>query len=303
LLLGHTWQAWGLMPSFNILAFSENHFMKGATRVPQIRITQKLTKEFTMQVAVAATNQTLWGTNGGTYVDDTNRALIPDTSLEFVYKTDKLGKIGPWMLTFGLGGMIGSEKVSYQETATKIGEKNVRRWGASFYGYIPIIPEKGGNKAGALGLTGNVFTGQGLGAYLPAYPSSPYNRPGDASADFAGAYSTAFGTPVPLASIDPQYPVTSGGWGQLTFYFTNNVFTNILWGYQTNFTSLAYRIANRTIPRNLQNFVVNIMYDPSPAVRLGLEYTRITTAYGGWTATTEGKGKLDAVRFGAYYYF
>jgi hypothetical protein len=304
LLMGHTWQPWGLIPSFNILAFSENHFMKGATRVPQVRITQNFTKEFFAQFAMAATNQTLWGTNGGTYVDDTNRALMPDTSLEFVYKTDKLGKIGPWMLQFGLGGMVGREKVTYQQPANTIGDKDITRWGASFWGYIPIIPEKNGNKTNALGFTWNAFTGQGLGAFLPAYPASPYNRPGDASSLFAGAYGPGLGTTNdPLTTIDPQYPVTSGMWAQLTYYWTDKWFSNALWGYQSNYTSQNYRRVNGTTPRNLQNFIFNIMYDPNPAIRLALEYTRITTAYGGWTATTEGKGKLDAVRFGAYYFF
>lgn len=176
-LLGHTWQPWGLIPSFNILAFSENHFMKGATRVPQMRLTQNFTKEFSAAFAVASPSQTLYGNNSASYIDDTNRALLPDTSLDIKYATDKCGKIGPWMLTFGLGGMWGREKVTYQSVANRWESDDLNRWGASFYGYIPIIPEKKGNKANALGFTWNAFSGQGLGLMLPAYPDT--TNPGD----------------------------------------------------------------------------------------------------------------------------
>ena len=306
LLLGHTWQPWGFIPSFNMLAFSENHFMKGATRVPQVRLNQNFTKEFFMQFAIAATNQTLWGNNAGSYVDDTNRALLPDTSLEFVYKTDKCGKIGPWMLQFGLGGMYGKTKVTYGNTTTgTLSDKNADRWGASFWGYIPIIPEKKGNKTNALGFTWNAFTGQGLGAMLPAYPGTPYNRPADASLGTGSGAAAVTGAG--LTTIDPMFAVTSGMWAQLTYYFTNQWWANALWGYQSNHFSQRYMAANTGNVRNLQNFIFNIMYDPNPAIRLGLEYTRITTAYGGASATPwtggEAKGKLDAIRFGAYYFF
>jgi len=295
LLMGHTWQPWGLLPAFNILAFSENHFNKGATRVPQIRITHNFTKEISAQFAVAATNQTLWGWNGGNYIDDTNRALMPDTSLELKYATDKCGKIGPWMLQFGLAGMFGKEKVTYQTVAGNYEGDNINRWGATFFTYVPIIPEKKGNKAGALGWHMSATIGQGLGSMLPAYPGAPYNRGADATVLLSGA--------TVAASMDAQYPSTFAGWTQLQYYWTSSFSSNLLWGYQANNLSGIYEAANVNAVRNLQNFIFNIMYDVNPAVRFGLEYTRITTAYGGWAATGEKKGSLDAVRFGAYYFF
>jgi hypothetical protein len=300
ILLGHTWQPWGLMPSFNMLAFSENHFMKGATRVPQFRVTQQLNKEFSAQFAIAATNQEFFGTSAANYIDDTNRALMPDTSLDLKYATDKCGKIGPWMLTFGLGGMYGREKVTYQTVANNWDSNDMTRWGVSFYGYIPIIPEKKGNKAGALGFTWNGFTGQGLGPMLPAYPDTtnpggnnmPYARPAD------GAVGGVMGL-----SPEMGFATTSGVWTQLTYYLTDKFSSTALWGYQTNNLSGTYSMANAGAVRNIQNFVFNIMYDVNPAVRFGLEYTRITTAYGAVIATGEAKGSLDAIRFGAFYFF
>ncbi len=291
LLIGHTWQAWGLLPTFNMLAFSENHFMKGATRVPQIRLTQNFTKELAMVVALAAPTNTF----GNTQPDDKSRALYPDTSIQFVYKSAALGKIGPWGLTLGLGGMVGKEKVTYQYPANHYRSTPLRRWGSSFYGYIPIIPERSGKKAGALGFTGNVFMGQGLGVYLPAAPNTAYDRPADAAIT---------GTPVMAdPTLEVRYPMTSGGWAQLTFYYTDKMFSNLLFGWQKNSWSQPYMDANAGAVRYLQNWIFNVMYDVSPAVRFGAEYTRIMGSYSQWTATGKPSGTLNAVRLGAYYYF
>jgi hypothetical protein len=305
LLLGHTWQPWGLIPSFQILAFSENHFFKGATRVPQVRYTQKFTKEFTAVFAASSPDSTQALNSGyaagaaANGVSDQTRSLVPDVSLEFKYATDKCGKIGPWMLQFGLAGMAGKEKHTYI-TAGAAQDTSVNRWGASFWGYIPIIPDKKGNKAGALGLTGNVFAGQGLGIYLPAYPGG----------GLTGSYDTTntnqFG----------GYPTAFGAWTQLTYYFTDQFFANALYGFQQNNYSDAY--SNTINPailttstyangvKNLQNYVFNVMYDVNPAVRFGLEYTYVTTAYAGYNAAvpaSDTKGSFQAVRFGAYYFF
>ncbi|MCX5804421.1 MAG: hypothetical protein NTU69_12995, partial [Proteobacteria bacterium] len=70
-----------------------------------------------------------------------------------------------------------------------------------------------------------------------------------------------------------------------------------------NFFSETYSAANPKNITNLQNFVLNLMYDVNPAVRFGLEYTRITTGYASRTAATQGNGSMDAFRFGAYYFF
>ncbi len=295
LLVGHTWQAWGLLPTFNVLGFSENHFMKGATRVPQIRLTQSFTKELSMVVGLASPENTF----GNTQPSDRSRALYPDSSIELVYKSPVLGKIGPWGLTLGLGGMVGKEKVTYQFPAGHYRQTPLTRWGGSFYGFIPIIAEKANNKKGALALTGNFFMGQGLGLYLPAAPGNPYDRPTD----------TVMGaTPVSPSgdpSLDVRYPTTSGGWAQATYYLTDKLFTNLLYGCQTNSYSQSYRISNagRNDIRYLQNWIFNVMYDVNQAVRFGAEYTRISGSYPGWTATAKPSGTLNAIRLGAYYFF
>lgn len=327
LLIGHTWQAWGTIPSFNILAFSEHHYMKGATRAPQIRLTQKLAKNFRFQFALTAPYQELLGNSGANFstvstaggagstnnIIDRTRSLIPDTSLEFVYSSDACGKIGPWMLQFGLGGMIGQEKVTYMDwgtgpafPTTSYSSTNITKWGSSFWGYIPIIPEKKGKKGGALGFTGNAFTGQGLGDMLPAYPGSgvgsgAYNQ-NNPGAGIGNGTQLALGT---NGMIQPVYPLTYGGWMQLNYYWTDSVSSNFLYGFQQNKLSDAYSRLNANNLITLQNYIVNVMYDVNPAVRLGLEYTYITAGYCTYAAAAAGdsKGSMQGVRLGAYYFF
>jgi len=304
LLVGHTWQAWGLLPTFNVLGFSENHFMKGATRIPQIRLTQKITKELDMVVGLASPENTF----GKTQPSDKSRALYPDSSIELVYKSPVLGKIGPWGLTLGLGGMVGKEKATYQFPAGHYRSASLTRWGGSFYGFIPIIAEKANNKRGALALTGNFFMGQGLGLYLPAGPTNPYSTP--AGFAFGATPEPSEGYPITNPSVEARYPVTSGGWAQLTYYITDKLFANLLWGCQSNAYSTPYRQANAekagsaTNMKYLQNGIFNVMYDVNQAVRFGAEYTRISGSYPvGWSATGKPSGTLNAVRLGAYYYF
>jgi len=339
LLIGHTWQAWGLIPSFNMLAFSENHFMKGATRTPQIRLTQNLAKNFRFQFALSAPYQELLGNSGANFsgtsvsaaaggtqnsIIDRTRSLIPDTSLEFVYSSDACGKIGPWNLQFGLGGMVGQEKVTYQDfntpaTVTSYSSTNLTKWGTSLWGYVPIIPEKKGNKAGALGFTGNTFMGQGLGDMLPAYPgtgvgSGAYNQ-NNPGAGIGNGTALAVGS---NGLMSAAYPVTYGAWMQLNYYFTDALSANFLYGFQQNKLSDAYSKALSTtgIAVNagniiqLQNYVVNVMYDVNPAIRFGLEYTYITAGFASYSvSSTTGavngasSGNMQGVRFGAYYFF
>ncbi len=304
LLIGHTWQPWGIIPTFNILAFSENHFMKGATRVPQIRFTQMFSKEWSLVLAAAANNQEFFGNSGANYIDDNNRSLWPDLSAEVKYSTDKCGKIGPWQLMFGAGGLFGREKVTWnQNTAAApiFKDDDLNRWGFSFWGYIPIIPEKKGNKAGALGITGNFFTGQGLGIMLPAYPGYAQNTTA------AYDYTTAgFGNGGISGNVDARYPMTYGFWAAAAYYFTDQVWFNFLYGMQSNQFSTGYQACmGAGTNKYVENYVGTLYYDPSPAVRFGLEYTYLRTQYLRATnaVTGERDGSMNAVRLGAYYFF
>ena len=66
--------------------------------------------------------------------------------------------------------------------------------------------------------------------------------------------------------------------------------------------------------RTNQQMIANILWDINPAIRLGLEYTRIMTGYAAYGAGTAGtdaanndnldrSGKIDSVRMGIWYFF
>jgi hypothetical protein len=302
LIIGHTWQAWGMIPSLNMLAFAENHFNKGATRTPQVRLTHAFTKNFTGVFAIQAPYPTenTTASNGNVGLDKAANGLWPDVVGDISFASDSCGKIGAFPLKVGLGGFYGQDKYLYHETATaKFSDKRVDRWGAGFYWYVPIIPEKKGNKAGALGITGQVFAGQGMGIYLPAYPGNAYDR------NNSDQFFTTGGVTTNPAFV---YPNTHGGWIQATLYFTNQLFVNGVYGAQYNSFSnrfIANQATGSTTIKQIQNAVFNIMYDVNPAIRLGLEYDYVSTDYA-WnetTTTTSNKGSFSSVRFGAYYFF
>ncbi|OPY70053.1 MAG: hypothetical protein A4E57_00806 [Syntrophorhabdaceae bacterium PtaU1.Bin034] len=300
LLIGHTWQAWGMMPSQTILAVNEEHFNRGSTRVPQIRLTQALTKNFTGVFAVQAPYNTLQTGNVG--VDPAANSLWPNVSLDFSYSSDACGKIGAFPLKIGIGGFYGKDKYLVNEATTGVSYKDetVNRYGAAFYWYVPIIPEKKGNKAGALGLTGQIFAGKGMGLYLPAYNLGAYNRAQNDATATSGSTSS-------IADVDLAYATTQGGWVQGTFYFTHQFFMNAVYGAQYNNVSNKYVAAQATSTsgvKRIQNFIVNVMYDVNPAIRFGLEYDYVTTAYAhNQTTTASNKGNFSSIRFGAYYFF
>ncbi len=299
LLIGHTWQAWGLMPSHNSLAFAEVNFNKGI-RQPQIRLTHNFTKTFQAKLAVQSPYNTL--NNGNTQVNPSANSLYPDASLEIAYISDACGVIGPFGLRIGLSGVYGKEKYLYNRAASPAVNymtDTVDKYGLGLHWFVPIIPEKKGDKKGALGFSGQLFSGKGMGLYLPAYAASAYNRPGDAALTSGSTDS--------LSGIDPTYYGTWGGWAQLTYYFTDKLFTNLIYGGQVNNPSerfIAAQATGSTAVRRINEVNLNLLYDINPAIRLGLEYDYVSTAYSfRQTANASNKGNFNSVRFGAYYFF
>ncbi len=62
--------------------------------------------------------------SGPTIDDGFQRSNWPMIFTELAYKTDACGKIGPWMLTFALGGIYGQEKPIEPATLGPVGDIN-----------------------------------------------------------------------------------------------------------------------------------------------------------------------------------
>jgi hypothetical protein len=326
LIIGQTWQQWGFIPSLNILGVSENHFNKGQ-RVPQITVSHALTKHFTGTFGVQSPYRVDDSPNGGSIANTPwTNGTWPDVIFDVSYASNACGKIGPWPLKVGIGGFYGRDKYFVNQGTTALpdySDEKLDRYGAGLYWYVPIIPETKGNKAGAFAFTGQLFAGKGMILYLPAYSnggtSGAYIRnltPG-VSVPIAGTGATNNSNVVNAGrDIDLAYYGTQGGWVQGTYYLTNKLFMNVVYGAQYNNIPGSLKTGNSTgtiaglsltrqsVPERIQNLIVNIMYDVNPAIRFALEYANITTAYAyRETATLANQGSFDTVHASAYYFF
>jgi len=314
LVMGSTWTLPGALPCFCLMSVNELGPFNKSYFLPQIYGVWQATKQFSVAFGVISPYDPVKGLSGspatGIAMDDFARSYWPTLFTEFVYKTDACGKIGPWMLQFGVGGMYGREKPldpgsngattgrwvagapgTVSPYQTDFDDDEVDMWMATFKTYIPIIPEKApGKMAGSLGFALSLFTGQNLRTIIPAPPMihslQSYDR--DTAA----------------VSADFHAPVATGGWAQLAFYWTDTVWSGFYYGQ----TQLALSQARKaTTPASgverVQNYVVNLVYDPNPAIRLGIEYGYMTTHYAANVAGVKNEGNVNIVHFGAHYFF
>lgn len=313
LLIGQTWNEWGMIFSGPTLGFNELTDVGKGARAPQIRWTHKWNKNWSHFLGLYSEYNTTAGTTAGSAQNDNARSLMPHFMGELKWQTDSCGKIGPWMTQLAFGGFYGQEKSTFVNptNAAKWSDETVNTWMMALKGFVPIIPEKKGNKAGAFAVTGAMFYGQlSTGSQYLTMSANPYQT-------LSGVQENVF------------TPKTYGGWGGLTYYFTDAVSINGIYSTRTNQFNYQDNMAAwgngpaaaggtrynslAGVARNNQMYLVNVMWDVNPAVRLGLEYSRYQTNYGGYAAGTalagangtilDSKGTSDNVRIGAYYFF
>ena len=119
---------------------------------------------------------------------------------------------------------------------------------------IPIIPEK---RAGYPALALRASTVQDkvfLNSTQPLIGACGYKRNDPAA---SGS----------LLTVACNTPVTAGGWAGLSFYLGDTAWASFYYGQaQTNPSQW----------RGNQQYVVNLVYNPNPVIRLGFEYTYYT---------------------------
>jgi len=298
LIIGQTWNRWGNIGTTTNIVLNTNDvlpFMRGQ-RQPQITVEQRFNKNWSASIGLYSPANSL-GTvpAGATQVNNFTRSGMPFSEGEIVFQSDACGKIGPRNLLFGLGGYLGQEKPSYISSAAgapvKYKDDTVTSWGVALKGFIPIIPEKKGDKTGALALSGNIFTGQDVSWFSTAY------------------YATSYA----VGTVDNRHysaPMITGGFGNLQYYFTDKLFVTGLYGYasvaySTPYTQVAANVGN---VKTLQHAVINLSYDVNPALRVGVEYANIYTRYANFQTIAVGqyydtKGTVNSGRIGAWYFF
>jgi hypothetical protein len=337
LLMGQTWNPVISVPTY----YLPTTYLPGILQ-PQIAASWQATKTFSVTGGIMAPYNT-YGWPGGTLssgqtIDDGfQRSNWPLLFTELAYTTDWLGKIGPSMLQFGLGAIYGQEKpiapanlgpvgnINAQNSSNTVSNpniagvqysspvgytsSNVNAWMVTGKAFIPIIPEKSpGRLGGSLALSLYGFTGQDVRLFL------------NSTQAILGAYSYNRNDPAAsgnVLSANYTAPVTSGGWAQVAFYLTDTIWTTFYYG-QTQTDLSQWRrnqIDPSAIDRN-QQYMVNLIYDPNPAIRIGIEYSYYTTHYARNTSafdpanpssvTANGlksDGTLSVIRFAAQYFF
>jgi hypothetical protein len=330
LTIGQTWQKWGYIPTYSNVLLGVNMltaFQRGS-RQPQIMWDHKINKNFNFSVGAISPANSLGTAGGSTRVNSFTQSPYPFFEGEFTYTSDACGKIGPWQMLFSLSGFYGWDRQTYAtqtvtstpcpacppsavtRTPITYEDELETAWGAAIKGFIPIIPEKKGDKGGALSVSGMLFMSQNPSWYLPTSPST----------FTLGAYNTGSST-----NPDYKYPKVWGGWGQVSYWFTNNLFISGWYGHMSYDMSNRYKyqtasngqwINNNNIQSETQ-YIVNLSYDVNPAMRLGLEWDYIKTRYANYgtpvptTPTSlpltgyyaDKTGSMNAFRIGAWYFF
>ena len=159
----------------------------------------------------------------------------------------------------------------------------VDMWMVTFRGYIPIIPEKApGKLAGSFGLGFSAFTGQDVRTVLIIHQP---NRP--------SMLTTGPIVRGPGWSMSPitTAPVVTGGWAQLVFYWTDTIWSGFYYGQiKADLSQFRKNQVSTSAVERQQEYIVNLVYDPNPAVRLGLEYA-ITPHTSGGTSIRTSRAK------------
>lgn len=298
LTAGQTWQRWGFIPSYAVVGslygFNDlGPFQKGQ-RQPRLDYEQRFGKNWSAALALVSPNN-IFGTVGDTTVNNYSLSRYPFLEGEFKFTTDKCGKVGPYGMMMALGGFYGQEKYVNQYSANPnlYTDRNINAWAISLKGFIPIIPEKNKNKAGALAIGGNLFYGQNYSWFAgPVASQNSYQR-----ANTAGAFNAVY-----------VAPVSFGGFGQITYFFTDKFFVDGYYGYLGVQTSAARTVLAPNAVSSQTQAIININYDLNQAVRFGAQYAYVKTAYNNFggaapNGLTDRAGSSNTFRIGAFYFF
>ena len=156
----------------------------------------------------------------------------------------------------------------------------------------------------ALLLSGNFFYGQNV---------SGNSWMGQTGGTSQGSYFRPDGTTAAA-------PTVFGLFAQGSFWFTNSLSVNGLYGYlKYNFSNWARggasHDADAVTARNkinmMQSYAINMLWDANQAIRFGIEWMRIFNTFNGngagsggvGTGSAERSGQLDQYRFAAWYFF
>lgn len=317
---GNTTQVWGTPTGMGQLLLTMVPWLDpglsiGAGRVPQINIEYfAMNRDLSMLFGIFLNTNTV----GGTSLNNTSGPIDnftmggPSFHGRIKYETEKIGKIGNDKLAFVVDGFWGKEKRAWNSTtlaaltatgtATKWDDKTIDSWGAHGSFFVPILPEKKGDKTGSVGLSAFGWIAQNPG-YIGPYPLTAGQSPAFGIAGTYGSATTSY-----VRSDGSWTAPTLYGWGpQLYVYFTNNVMLDL--AYSEIKANLSQRYKNNlATTANLEKvtqFVSMLSYDPNPALKFALswDYNKAYYSRPDATGAFGRKGTSNVYRFAAFYFF
>ncbi len=304
-IIGHNWQQFGMIYDRGAIGQADFTTSLKGLRFPQFTVRHNLTKQFNVMLGVFTPTE--WSGTTRQFNDDYARSGMPYFQYELAYQNEKYGKVGVHGLKFAVGGYYGVERKTnttyYRGLAYK--DDTVPSWITAARFFIPIIPEKQGNKKNAFAFNGNLFLGENVAGlnWLGGTNSKLTDIPS------AGSYWRP-------NNRDAAAPTVFGGFGQLTYYLAGNLRANAMYGYMKNNYSVYQRLKNPD-PLNMnQEYAFSLLYDVSPNLLVGAQWSRIFTRWNGASNTTGSTsnigtstaklskdGTLDQYRVAAWYFF
>lgn len=300
-------------------ADSGGYCLYGATqlRIPQVRYTQKFMDGMDASLAVCAPQNGRWGLN----VDaiNPNEGELSETPMlegKFRYEQDLYGKAGwygkPRGFYVGVGaGWFRSRSVpvnlaggnwatfnnsninpNYVNPGAAFNVTNQKyhdHWLFLIENFTPIIPTVSKSLAGTLSFAHQWWVGQGVSAWRLDLPGSDrYYRYGNPTTGVVAGFSFDY---------DQTFIKRFGGWGQLQYYWTNEIFTNVNAGFMqafdfNNYFDQSLFNLNATTRGNIYanplgydpirsawRLSLTQWYRPVSAVKFGLQYAYMRANY------------------------
>jgi hypothetical protein len=325
-------------------ADSGAYCLYGATqvRLPQVRYTQKFTDAFDASLAICSPQNGRWGLN----VDQNNPnegelSETPMFEAKARFEQDLYGKAAwygkPRGFYVGLGGGYFRSRnqgntafaaatwqamgvsapfvANYAAQPFAMNINNTRyanHWLVILENFAPIIPTTSKNISGTMAFSHQWWVGQGVSAWRLDLPAN------DRYWGFNG-----FNGPAGIRSYDYDFIKRWGGNAQLQYYWTNEIFTNVNFGFQKAFGFGPGTDAALVNAANLKGSVygtalgydpvkmawrasITQWYRPVSAVKFALQYAFMQTDY--FQRTTVGSqvsntGYNHSVMANAWYMF
>lgn len=300
-------------------------------RTPQIRLTQKFLGDWTAAIALAEPVDGRWG--GAEPPNNAHAgesAECPQINAKLKFEKDLWGKGVFWgkLRPFSVRVAGSWQRSRYRPFAAAVmntwgqdqyiavvgGQRDqqyLNKWLVEGSLFIPIIPTYTKNVAGTLSLLTQWWVGAGMDMWLEDSPLTAtymvYQR------------RDAAGNPL----YDRELQRRWGGFAQLTYYFTNQWFANLVYGINRAFDISNemdagapgfYKFATFGDPVKMnQHYYACLYYRPIKALKFGLEYTYVRTDYFQRTGPVTGAapagrtvtdyGENHRVMFAGFFFF